>query len=100
HFVKIHTRKPWKNKEILERGFGGRNLDKDNNGLYSDLYKAYCEEFKMFAAINTYKNINETNSRIKVQVGNIVDLKEISDPDNNSYALVKAIITHQANNGK
>ncbi|CAG8560101.1 8099_t:CDS:2 [Dentiscutata erythropus] len=55
HFVKIHTQKPWKNKEIRERGFGGWNFNTDNNSLHLDLYKAYCEEFNMFAALNTYK---------------------------------------------
>ncbi|CAG8638763.1 3207_t:CDS:2, partial [Dentiscutata erythropus] len=106
HFVKIHTRKPWKNKEIRERGFGGWNLNTDNNSFYLDLYKAYCEEFNMFAALNTYKvaffdyisyvviednndflEHNRVNSQIKVRIGDIVNLKEISDPDNNSFAL-------------
>ncbi|CAG8503547.1 9546_t:CDS:2, partial [Cetraspora pellucida] len=55
HFVKICTRKLWKNKKIQKRGFGGWNLNKDNNNLDSDLYKAYCEEFNMFGTLNTCK---------------------------------------------
>ncbi|CAG8784223.1 13992_t:CDS:2, partial [Dentiscutata erythropus] len=42
-------------EENETNGFGGWNLDKDNNNLDLDLYKAYCEEFNMFGALNTYK---------------------------------------------
>jgi hypothetical protein len=85
-----------------------------------DLYKAYCEEFEMFAAPHTYKvsffnyisyvvledngdsseGYDGASSRVKVQVGDVVELKEISDPDNNSFAMIKAIITHKANDGR
>lgn len=111
-------RKPWRNKDIKIRGFGGWNLDENNNNLSSDLYKAYCEEFQMSVAINTYKvsffdqisyfivdnkdsseEHKETGLYVKIQVGDVVDLKDISDPNNNSFAMVKAILTHRANNG-
>jgi hypothetical protein len=74
----------------------------------------------MFAAPNTYKVSffdyisyvvveddddplavhDGTSFRIQVQVGDVVALKEITEPDNNSFAMVKAIITHKANNGQ
>jgi hypothetical protein len=41
-----------------------------------------------------------TSFHIQVQVGDVVVLKEITKPDNNSFAIVKAIITHKANNGQ
>lgn len=40
------------------------------------------------------------NASFYVQVGDVVTLKEINDPDNNSFAMVKAIITHRVNNGR
>ncbi|CAG8833079.1 882_t:CDS:1, partial [Racocetra persica] len=43
---------------------------------------------------------DKTSLHIKVQVGDIVELNEISNPNNISFALVKVIITHRANNGK
>ena len=101
------------------RGFGSWNLDKDNNNLSSDLYKSYHEEFQMVPAINTYKvsffeqisyfiinnndnssERNESMSHVKIKVGDVVDLKEISVPDDDSFAIVRAIITHKANNGR
>lgn len=111
-------RKPWKKREIQARGFDGWNLDKDNNNLFSDLYLAYCEEFQISTAINnskisffdqiSYFIVNDNNDSLtehdktgfymKIQVGDIVDLKEISDPNNDSFAMVDAIITHKANN--
>ena len=73
----------------------------------------------MFAALHTYKvsffdyisyvvledngdsseEYDGASSRVKVQVGDVVELKEISDPYNNSFAMIKAIITHKANDG-
>ncbi|CAG8645253.1 22350_t:CDS:10, partial [Dentiscutata erythropus] len=97
--------KLWKNVKIQKRGFGGWNFNKDNNNLDLDLYQAYCEEFKMFAALNTYKisffdyisyivvedndnssaEHNTASCYIKVQVGNVVKLREISDTDDNLF---------------
>ncbi|CAG8837889.1 36237_t:CDS:1, partial [Racocetra persica] len=67
----------------------------------------YCEEFEMLAALNTYKVLffehisyivvedndeflaedNKANCHIKVRARDVVKLKEISDPDNISFAL-------------
>src|SRR5207244_545159 len=89
YFIKIHTCKSWQNKEIQEREFGSWNLDKDNNNLNLNLYKVYCKEFEMFAALHTYKVLffdyisyvvfednddsleeyNSASSHVKVQVG-------------------------------
>ncbi|CAG8486092.1 23367_t:CDS:2, partial [Racocetra persica] len=49
---------------------------------------------------NSLTEHEKTGFHVKVKVGDIVELKEISDLDNNSFALVKAIITHHANNGQ
>ncbi|CAG8735453.1 25396_t:CDS:2 [Racocetra persica] len=103
-----------------KESFNDQNLNNNNNNLDLDLYKAYCEEFGILTALNTYKvsffehinyivvkdddeflaKDNKANCRIKVRVGDVVELKEISDPDNISFVLVKVIIIHQANNGK
>ncbi|CAG8642552.1 6037_t:CDS:2, partial [Dentiscutata erythropus] len=81
--------------------------DLRKNNLDLDLYQAYCEEFKMFATLNTYKvsffdyisyvvvedndnssaECNTTSCHVKVQVGDIVELREISDTDDNSFIL-------------
>ncbi|CAG8720183.1 33788_t:CDS:2, partial [Racocetra persica] len=85
HFIKIRTRKPW------------------------NLYKAYCKKFGMLATLNMYKvsffehisyivvkdnnefltEDNKANCYIKVRVGDVVELKEISDSDSIIFALVK-----------
>ncbi|CAG8667713.1 21498_t:CDS:1 [Racocetra persica] len=72
----------------------------------------------MFAAPNTYKVLffdyisyfvknddflaeyNEAKFHIKIKVGDIVEIKENSNSDNKSFAMVKAIVTHRANDGK
>ena len=83
----------------------------NHNTFFRDLYRAYVDYLDSKAAIlnidlEFYESIaytilrgsNQGNIRLKLHVGDVVELKEVSEGI--AYARIKSIFRHQANNGQ
>jgi len=107
-FIDISLNNQWNAKKVKSKGLS-KKLD-ENHPFFRDLYRAHADYLNSSAAIldknlEFYNSItytilksNQEPIRLKLHVGDIVELNEESEGI--AYAKIEAIIRHQANNGQ
>ncbi|POG56038.1 hypothetical protein GLOIN_2v1739631, partial [Rhizophagus irregularis DAOM 181602=DAOM 197198] len=108
NIIDISLKDQWSAKKVECKGIS-KKLD-DNHPFYRDLYRAYADYLNSSAAIlnknmEFYSSIsytvikdNQEPVRLKLHIGDIVDLNEESEGV--AYAKIEFIIQHKANNGQ